>query len=159
MEEFEILTFRLGNETFGINVDNILEIIRADYLITHMPNSKPNVLGVFKPRDSLINALDLKGCLFNKDNEVKDLLYKRDLTEKEKQILHNMNFIICSCDNELQGWLVDEVHDIFRLPKKDIKESPIVADKGKNIVGIYNDKENDTLVQIINLEKIFNKTK
>lgn len=159
MDEFEILTFRLNNETFGINVENILEIIRADYLITHMPNSKPNVIGVFKPRDNLINALDLKGFLFNKNNEVKELLYKRDLTEEERQILHNMNFIICSCGEELQGWLVDEVHDIFRLPQNEIKDSSSVADRVKNVIGIYNDKENDTLVQIIDLEKIFSKNK
>ena len=60
--ELEILEFRLGNNSYGINVAKIREIIPFQP-VTIVPNSHPSIEGIFMPRDTMITAIDLKNCL------------------------------------------------------------------------------------------------
>ena len=60
--EFEVLEFTLNNNSYGINVAKIKEIITYQP-ITPDPNSHPSIEGIFMPRDAMITAIDLKNCL------------------------------------------------------------------------------------------------
>lgn len=60
--ELEVLVFTLGNETCGINVAEIKEIITYQP-VTPVPNSHPGIEGVFMPRDTMITAIDLKNYM------------------------------------------------------------------------------------------------
>ena len=60
--ELEILEFTLGNNSYGINVAKIREIITYEE-VTPVPNSHPSIEGIFMPRDIMITAIDLKNCL------------------------------------------------------------------------------------------------
>ena len=60
--EFEVLEFTLNNNSYGINVAKIKEIITYQP-ITPVPNSHPSIEGIFMPRDAMITAIDLKNCL------------------------------------------------------------------------------------------------
>ena len=60
--ELEILEFKLGNDSYGINVAKITEIITYQQ-VTPVPNAHPSIEGIFMPRDKMITAIDLKNCL------------------------------------------------------------------------------------------------
>ena len=60
--EFEVLEFTLNNNSYGINVAKIKEIITYQP-ITPVQNSHPSIEGIFMPRDAMITAIDLKNCL------------------------------------------------------------------------------------------------
>lgn len=60
--ELEILEFILGNNSYGINVAKIREIIPYQQ-VTPVPNSHPSIEGIFMPRDTMITAIDLMNCL------------------------------------------------------------------------------------------------
>lgn len=60
--ELEILEFKLDDESYGINVAKIKEIIPYQP-VTPVPNSHPSIEGIFMPRDIMITAIDLKNCL------------------------------------------------------------------------------------------------
>ena len=60
--ELEILEFTLDNNSYGINVAKIREIITYQS-VTPVPNSHPSIEGIFMPRDIMITAIDLKNCL------------------------------------------------------------------------------------------------
>ena len=60
--ELEVLEFILDNNSYGINVAKIREIIPYEE-VTPVPNSHPSIEGIFMPRDTMITAIDLKNCL------------------------------------------------------------------------------------------------
>ena len=60
--ELEVLEFTLDNNSYGINVAKIKEIINYQP-VTPIPNSHPSIEGIFMPRDKMITAIDLKNCL------------------------------------------------------------------------------------------------
>jgi len=56
--EMEIMVFTIGNNSFGINVAKVREIMMP-IPVTQIPHSHPAVEGVFKPRDMVITVVDL----------------------------------------------------------------------------------------------------
>ena len=154
---FEMLTFHVGKEYYGVNVSKITEIIRSDYHITPIPRSDKRIIGMFQPRESILTVIDLNACLFGEDNEIRPLLVKgkEQLTQEETNILHTQhNFIICGFNGIEQAWLVDTVEEITRVPWSDIQKPGITALTEKSYVtGICRDV-NERLIQIIDFEAI-----
>jgi two-component system chemotaxis response regulator CheV len=60
--ELEVLEFIVDNNSYGINVAKIREIIQYSP-VTPVPNAHPSVEGIFMPRDTMITAIDLRNCL------------------------------------------------------------------------------------------------
>lgn len=60
--ELEVLEFMIGENSYGINVAKIKEIINYQP-VTPVPNSHPSIEGIFMPRDVMITAIDLRNCL------------------------------------------------------------------------------------------------
>lgn len=60
--ELEVLEFTVGDNSYGINVAKIKEIINYQP-VTPVPNSHPSIEGIFMPRDIMITAIDLRNCL------------------------------------------------------------------------------------------------
>ncbi|MDR0326127.1 MAG: chemotaxis protein [Oscillospiraceae bacterium] len=56
------MEFTIAGDTFGINVAKITEIMQCKP-VKPMPNSHPNVEGVFMPRDQVITVIDLPGYM------------------------------------------------------------------------------------------------
>ena len=66
--ELEILEFKLGDNSYGINVAKIREIITYQP-VTPVPNSHPSIEGIFMPRQEMITAISLKNALQMGDSE------------------------------------------------------------------------------------------
>lgn len=60
--ELEVLEFKIGENSYGINVAKVREII-AYQKVTPVPNSHKDIEGIFMPRDTMITAIDLAGYL------------------------------------------------------------------------------------------------
>ncbi|MCR4691635.1 MAG: chemotaxis protein [Lachnospiraceae bacterium] len=60
--ELEVLEFTLDENSYGINVAKVKEIIQYQD-VTPVPNSHPSIEGIFMPRDTMITAVDLRNCL------------------------------------------------------------------------------------------------
>lgn len=146
----EILTFKIGEEIFGLNVEKIKEIINADYDIYEVPKSPPLVIGIFQPREEILTAIDLKYYLYRIENNIRKLLCKKEKTEKDFENLKGKNFIICEFDKNIHACLVDDVKDIINIEDNEIKEPPsIVKFNQSNIVGLYKNNKTNELIQII----------
>ena len=133
--EFEVLEFTLNNNSYGINVAKIKEIITYQP-ITPVPNSHPSIEGIFMPRDAMITAIDLKNCL--------------QLGKSEPGGL----FIITNFNKLDIAFHVDSVVGINRVFWSDIikpNATVNVADAGV-ATGII--KIHDTLIIVLDFEKI-----
>src|SRR5579863_263079 len=58
-ESYQVLTFVLGNETYGVDILRVQEI-RGWQAVTKIPNSPPHVLGVLNLRGSIVPIVDLR---------------------------------------------------------------------------------------------------
>lgn len=66
--EFEIMEFKIGDNTFGINVAKVREIM-TQQPVTAIPHSHPTVEGIYKPRDVVITVVNLPKYLDIKSSE------------------------------------------------------------------------------------------
>ncbi|MCR5734246.1 MAG: chemotaxis protein [Lachnospiraceae bacterium] len=133
--ELEILEFTIGDNSYGINVAKIREIIPYQP-VTPVPNSHPSIEGIFMPRETMITAISLKNAL--------------QLGESEPGGL----FIITNFNKLDVAFHVDRVIGINRFSWKDIikPDSTINNDEDGISTGII--KLKDRLVIILDFEKI-----
>lgn len=133
--ELEVLEFKIGANSYGINVAKIREIISYQE-VTPVPNAHPSVEGIFMPRDTMITAIDLRNCLQRGKSEAGGL------------------FIITNFNKLDIAFHVDSVIGIHRVSWADIiKPNSTISGTEEGIsTGII--KKNDKLIIILDFEKI-----
>lgn len=133
--ELEILEFTLANNSYGINVAKIREIIPYQ-TVTPVPNSHPSIEGIFMPRDTMITAIDLKNCLGRGESEANGL------------------FIITNFNKLDIAFHVESVQGIHRVSWRDIiKPDATISTTDESVsTGIV--KKEDKLIIILDFEKI-----
>ena len=133
--ELEILEFRLGNNSYGINVAKIREIIPFQP-VTIVPNSHPSIEGIFMPRDTMITAIDLKNCL--------------QIGESQDEGL----FIITNFNKLDIAFHVDSVVGIHRISWSDIIKPNATVSSSEDGISTGIVKLNNKLIIILDFEKI-----
>ncbi|MCH5341600.1 MAG: chemotaxis protein CheV [Acetatifactor sp.] len=133
--ELEILEFTLANNSYGINVAKIREIIPYQ-TVTPVPNSHPSIEGIFMPRDTMITAIDLKNCLGRGESETNGL------------------FIITNFNKLDIAFHVESVQGIHRVSWRDIiKPDATISTTDESVsTGIV--KKENKLIIILDFEKI-----
>lgn len=103
----EFLTFRLGNEEYGIDILRVQEI-RSYETPTRIANSPHFIKGVVNLRGVIVPVVDLRiklGC---------DKVEYNDFTV----------VIVLNVRGRVVGAVVDSVSDVLELPESDLKPSP-----------------------------------
>ena len=134
--ELEILEFKLGENSYGINVAKIREIITYQP-ITPVPNSHPSIEGIFMPRDQMITAISLKNALQMGDNDKNEGL-----------------FIITNFNKLDVAFHVDRVMGIHRVNWTEIIRPDATVNNEMDGVSTGIVKFDDRLVIILDFEKI-----
>ena len=134
--ELEILEFKLGNNSYGINVAKIREIITYQ-TVTPVPNAHPSVEGIFMPRDKMITAINLKNALQMGDEGDHDGLF----------IITNFNMLDVA-------FHVDRVMGIHRVNWTEIIKPDATVNNEVEGVSTGIVKFDDRLVIILDFEKI-----
>lgn len=133
--ELEILEFVLGNNSYGINVAKIREIIPYQ-AVTPVPNSHPSIEGIFMPRETMITAISLKNALQMGDSEQSGL------------------FIITNFNKLDVAFHVDRVVGIHRVSWAEIIKPDATINNDNDGVATGIVKFGDNLVIILDFEKI-----
>ena len=134
--ELEILEFKLGDNSYGINVAKIREIITYQP-VTPVPNSHPSVEGIFMPRDKMITAISLKNAIQMGDEDNNDGLF----------IITNFNLLDVA-------FHVDRVMGIHRVNWSEIIRPDATINNEVEGVSTGIVKFDDRLVIILDFEKI-----
>ncbi len=133
--ELEVLEFTLGNNSYGINVAKIKEIITYSP-VTPVPNSHPSIEGIFMPRDTMITAIDLKNCLGRGESEPKGL------------------FIITNFNKLDIAFHVENVLGIHRVSWRDIIKPDATLSTTEESISTGIIKQGGKLIIILDFEKI-----
>ena len=133
--ELEILEFKLGENSYGINVAKIREIITYEP-VTPVPNAHPSIEGIFMPRDTMITAISLKNALQMGDDDKSGL------------------FIITNFNKLDVAFHVDRVIGIHRVNWTEIIKPDATINNEVDGVSTGIVKFDDRLVIILDFEKI-----
>jgi len=135
--EVEIVEFFIENQSFGVNVIKVKEVIRF-IQPTKIPESHSAIMGTIKHRDHIILLIDLAAYL-NYEKKVPD--------EKSKIIIMEFN-------QKTYAFRVDDVSRILRLSWEQIEPPPKLFGTKDNgiIVGVV--KFDDKTILLLDFEKI-----
>ncbi|MCO4785853.1 chemotaxis protein CheW [Marinomonas atlantica] len=131
------VTFRLENETYGVNVMQVKEVLR--YLeIAPVPGAPSFVLGIIHLRGTVVTVIDT--C------------QRFDLVSGE--ISDATRIMILEVGGHVIGILVDAVSEVVYLRQSEIEVSPSVGndESSKFIQGVCH--KNDTLLILVDLDKM-----
>ena len=134
--ELEVLEFVVGEQSFGINIAKVIEIMHYQPMIP-VPDSPPEFEGVFTPRDKVISVIDLHKVL-NKESG-----------DPEHDLL-----IICHFNQMDVGFHVSSVKGIQRISWEDIEKPPRISGDGMNNIATGIAKFKDRIILILDFEKI-----
>ncbi|WP_461834045.1 chemotaxis protein CheW [Desulfothermus sp.] len=139
-EMLQLVSFRLGDEEFGVDIMQVQEIIRMQD-ITSVPNAPEFVEGVINLRGRVIPIIDLR---------------KRFGLE-EKSHDKATRIIVVKVDDLTVGLVVDEVSEVLRIPADTVEPPPpIVAGvESEYIRGVG--KLEDRLLILLDLSKTLSK--
>ncbi len=138
-KEMEVLEFIIEGSSYGIDVNDIREILNYEDKCTPVPNAHSNIEGIIMPRDFVITIIDLVKAL---------KLTKSDAGESKRLIvtsIHDLNI----------AFYVDSISGIHKISSGDItKPGKKLSTTAKDIIeGILN--ISDSKIELINFRKIF----
>ncbi|TPE48024.1 chemotaxis protein CheW [Maribrevibacterium harenarium] len=137
-ELLQYLTFRLLDETYGINVMQIKEVLRYSE-IAPVPGAPSYVMGIVNLRGNVVTVVDTR---------VRFSLPESDISDETR-------IIIIEHDGEQIGLLVDAVQEVFYLYQGEIEQSPSVGNDSALmfIQGVY--QKDQELVILLDLNRMF----
>jgi len=139
----QLVTFKLGNEEFGVDILKVQEINRM-MVITRIPNAPPFIEGVINLRGKIIPIVDLR----------KKLGFDNGNGEYEK----TTRIIVVELDGLVLGFIVDSVSEVLRIPENTIEPPPsIVGGVESDYIEGVGKLENRLLI-LLELKKLFTST-
>ena len=109
-ELLQLVSFRLGNEEFGIDILNVQEINRL-VEITKVPKAPQFVEGIINLRGKVIPIIDLRKRFF---------MDGKDYTQHTRIVVVDIN-------DQVMGMVVDSVDEVLRIPSSTIEPPPEVV--------------------------------
>jgi purine-binding chemotaxis protein CheW len=137
---YQFVTFQIGNEYFGIDIDGVQEIVRVPQ-ITKIPRSPSYVRGITNLRGDVFPVID-SHMRFNLESAT---------------ITKSSRLIVVHYSGQRTGLIVDRITEVVRLSKHEIEPPPELT-KGINdeyLKGVVNfsseDDGKEYLLMILNL--------
>jgi|GEM_PF-283350 len=140
--DLPFVTFGLGKESFGINLERVEEIVELP-AITKIPDAPEYVLGVICIRDKVLPLLNLFK-MFNVEPSPKN----------HKEHADNNMVILLTIGNAKLGFVVDCIQEIIRVRDKDLLPSPqtLQEDESNRLEGVV--MRSDRMVSILKVIEI-----
>jgi len=126
------VTFKLGEETFGINVMQVQEVLSMTGIVA-VPGAPTHVLGIINLRGNVVTVVDVR-LLFG-------------LPPKEPD--DSASIVIIEADQHVVGVLVDGVAEVVNLHPSEIEPAPKVGNEesSKYIQGVHS-RDEDILILV-----------
>ena len=105
--QFQLVTFQLGDELYGVNIMDVKEIVRLQN-VRVIPNAPYYVEGIINLRGEIIPIIDLHKR------------FRIQALEKEETDFEG-GFIILNIDNNKIGIIIDKVARVVVVKSEDVK--------------------------------------
>lgn len=139
MSTNEYVLFKLDNEYYGIDINNV-ETIEKITPITRVPYTQKFVKGVINLRGNVVPVIDLR----------------KRFSLTERSFDDNTRIIIVKLDDITIGMIVDSSSEVIQLKEEDIDESPSINSNTEDYFIKCIGKNENRIIMIIDLYKILN---
>lgn len=106
------VTFRLGDETYGVNVMQVQEVLRITE-IAPVPGAPDYVVGIINLRGNVVTVIDTRKRFG---------LYPKDPDDAAR-------IVIIEADHQVIGILVDSVAEVVELRGSEVESAPNVGNE------------------------------
>jgi purine-binding chemotaxis protein CheW len=114
-KDLQVVGFRIGNETFGVRIGSVREIVRVPE-ITSVPSAPDTVEGVINLRGKIIPVMDLRKRFGHMDIQ----------PDKKNRIL------VVELENKLIGLIVNAASEVLKIPPSEIEPPGTVFAEGES---------------------------
>lgn len=141
--QFQLVTFHLGEELYGVNIMDVKEIVRLQN-VRVIPNAPYYVEGIINLRGEIIPIIDLHKR------------FKIQTVNKSEDIEMEGGFIILNIDGSKIGIIIDKVERVVSVRSENVKEPPQMLSTIGNeyIEGVI--REETGYLIMLNTRKLFN---
>lgn len=137
--EGRYLTFRLGDEIFGIEIRYVMEIVGIQP-ITEMPEMPDYIKGIINLRGRIIPVVDVR------------IRFKK----KCKDYNDRTCVVVIQYGGITIGLIVDSVSDVMAIPFEQISEKPEISAKDSRGYIRNIGRLNEQVILLIDCEKLLN---
>ncbi|MGD9161488.1 MAG: chemotaxis protein CheW [Desulfobacteraceae bacterium] len=141
-DTIQYLTFRLDNETYGLDIKQVREVLEAS-TITKVPRMPEFMRGIINLRGGVLPVVDLR--------------LKLGMTETEKTVDTCIIIIelIIEGENTVLGGLADSVKEVITMEEDEIVPPPKIGTRldTEFIKGMG--KKDDDFIILIDIDKVF----
>jgi purine-binding chemotaxis protein CheW len=131
------VTFRLADETYGINVMQVQEVLRVSE-IAPVPGAPHYVLGIINLRGNVVTVIDTRIRLGLATSEMTD----------------STRIVIIETDQHVVGILVDCVAEVVDVAASEVESAPNVgSDDSANYIQGVASRDNELLI-LVDLNKL-----
>ncbi|MDX1302331.1 MULTISPECIES: chemotaxis protein CheW [Photobacterium] len=136
-EVLQWVTFQLEDETYGINVMQVREVLRYSE-IAPVPGAPDYVVGIINLRGNVVTVIDTRSRFGLMQGEITD----------------NTRIVIIEAEKQVIGILVDSVAEVVYLRGSEIDSTPSVGteESAKFIQGVSN-RDGELLI-LVDLNKL-----
>ncbi|MGM0526398.1 MAG: chemotaxis protein CheW [Pseudomonadota bacterium] len=136
-EVLQWVTFQLEQETYGINVMQVQEVLRYSE-IAPVPGAPSYVLGIINLRGNVVTVIDTRLRFGLPQAEVTD----------------NTRVVIIESEKQVIGILVDSVAEVVYLKKSEIDTAPNVGtDESSRFIQGVSNRDGELLI-LVDLDKM-----
>ena len=134
---FQLVTFRLKDETYGINVMQVQEVLRVTE-IAPVPGAPGYVLGIINLRGNVVTVIDTRTRFGLPSTELEDA----------------SRIVIIESEQQVVGILVDSVAEVVELRQSEIDAAPSIGNEesSRYIQGVAS--RDDDLLIVVDLNKL-----
>ncbi len=133
----QLVTFLLQDETYGINVMQVQEVLRLSE-IAPVPGAPPYVLGIINLRGNVVTVIDTRSRFGLNPGEISN----------------SSRIVIIEAEKQVVGILVDSVAEVIDLHLSEVEPAPNVGNQenSKYIQGVAT--VNKKLLILVDLNKL-----
>jgi purine-binding chemotaxis protein CheW len=114
-KDLHIVGFRIGNETYGVRIGSVREIVRVPE-ITSVPSAPDLIEGVINLRGKIIPVMDLR----------KRFGQTEIVSDKKNRIL------VVELENKLIGLIVNAASEVLKIPPSEVDSPGSVFAEGES---------------------------
>ena len=139
-KDLQVVGFRIGNETFGVRIGSVREIVRVPE-ITAVPSAPETVEGVINLRGKIIPVMDLRKRFGQSDIQ----------PDKKNRIL------VVELNNKLVGLIVNAASEVLKIAPSEIEAPGNLFAEGESGYGTGVGKLKGRLIILLDIAKLLHR--
>ncbi len=139
-KELQVVGFRIGNETFGVRIGSVREIVRVPE-ITAVPSAPETIEGVINLRGKIIPVMDLR----------------KRFGQTEIQPDKKNRILVVELDNKLVGLIVNAASEVLKIAPSEIEPPGNVFAEGESSYVTGVGKLKGRLIILLDIAKLLHR--